>query len=236
MSTPWIVHQYAPSPNAERLRRVLVRLELPFEVEDYLPFDAEGRARVAELVEKSGHNQIPVLERDGQFYGDSLAITEMLLQEYPDKVELLYPANPTQAAAVHAYVTAGDAGLFRPEGKFLTADFVQRKGEDHAAKILRFGHARREATLAAWDHALLHHPFLVGDAYTMADIGVVPYLNATIALPKLIHAMAEQGIQTPFVPEQWPLWDIDVSVYPQLSAWIDHCNAPEFTESGVAAA
>lgn len=236
MSTPWIVHQYALSPNAERLRRVLVRLELPFEVEDYLPFDAEGRAKVAALVERAGHNQMPVLERDGAYFGDSLAITEMLLEEYPERAERLIPADPAQAAAVHAYMLAGDSGFLRPEGKFLTDDYRQRKGEAHVEKIINFAHQRGAWALSAWDRALAHQPFLAGEAYSLADIGVVPYITARIAIPQLIEQAVAAGMPTPFNPEQWPAWDLDAATYPHLRAWFDRCNTAEYTESRVAAA
>lgn len=236
MSTPWIVHQYDLSPNAERLRRVLVRLDLPFEIRSYVPFSAEGQAEVKDLVARSGHNQIPVLERDGAYFGDSLAITAMLVEEYPDRAELLYPGGPGQVAAAHAFVLAGDSGFFRPAGKFLTAEFQERKGADHAAKILAFGEQRRDGVLHAWDAALATQPFLLGEAYSMADIGVAPYLNATIQLPKLIHAMAAQGTKLPFDPEQWPEWDVNGATYPHLRGWLDRCNAAEYTDSRVAAA
>ena len=235
MSTPWIVHQYSLSPNAERLRRVLVRLDLPFELEDYLPFTAEERERIAALVQRGGHNQMPVLERDGQYYGDSLAVTEMLLAEYPDRAERLLPADPAHAAAVHAFMLAGDNGFLRPEAKFLSADYKKNKGEDHAQKIVQFGHQRRDWALAAWERALAVQPFLAGTEYSLADIGVIPYLNARIAIPRLAKQMAEQGIKTPFDPELWPEWDLDAAVYPNLRAWAERCNAAEYTESGVAA-
>ena len=142
MSKPWIVHQYGLSPNVERLKRALIRLELPFEDEDYMPFDAAGRAKVAAFVEQAGHNQMPVLERDDLYYGDSLKIIHMLMAEYPDRAVRLYPADPIKAAVVHAFVLAGDNGFLRPEGKFLTDAYKQQKGEAHAAKITAIGNER----------------------------------------------------------------------------------------------
>ncbi len=236
MSTPWIVHQYSLSPNTERLRRVLVRLELPFEVQDYLPFSPEEREKIAALVKRSGHNQMPVLERDGTYYGDSLAVTEMLLAEYPDRAERLLPADPAQAAVVHAYLLAGDSGFLRPEAKFLTADYRKNKGEEHAQKIVQFAHQRRTWVFAAWERALENQPFLAGDDYTLADIGVVPFINARIAIPQFAKRMADQGSQSPFDLELWSEWDLDANTYPNLRAWVDRCNAPEFTESTVVAA
>lgn len=236
MSKPWIIHQYAPSPNCERLRRVLVRLDLPFELQDYLPFSPEEREKISALVERSGHNQMPVLEVDGKYYGDSLAITRWLLENYPDRATRLMPADKVQAAAVHAYMLAGDGNYLRPEVSYLTADFRAHKGDDHAQKILAIAHQRRDWALGAWDAVLADRAFLVGEDYSLADIGVVSYVNSRIAIPQMAKALAEQGIKSPFSLEMWPEWDLDGATYPNLRTWLDRCNATEFTESGVHAA
>ena len=236
MSTPWIIHQYAPSPNCERLRRVLVRLDLPFETKDYMPISDEARAEVRAFAERAQHNQMPVLERDGKLLSDSIVITEQLLREYPDRAHRVVPADPALAAQAHGFLLASEAGWLRPEASHYTPEYRERKGEEYVTRILANDHQRREWHLRALDATLADHPFLVGDKYSLGDIAMASVMNARINVARFAQSLAESGTPSPFAPEQWPLWDLDGDTYPHLRAWFDTCNAPEFTESVVAAA
>ncbi len=234
MSAPWIVHQYPPSPYCEKLRRVLVRLELPFELHDYMPLNEEARQEVRAFADRVQHNQMPVLERDGEFLGDSFLITQQLLREYPDRAERIYPADPTARAVVHAFELTGEAWWLRPEGQHLTAEYQEMKGADHAARIVRNDLATRDIVLETWDAALAEHTFLTGENYNMADISVVSHMNSRIAIAAFAASAAEAGMQIPFDTEQWPLWDVDGDRYPNLRRWFDTCNAAEYLESAAA--
>jgi len=235
MAGSWIVHQYAPSPYCERLRRVLVQLELPFEVKDYLPVSDEARRELRAFADRVGHNQMPVLERDGSYYGDSFRITEMLLQEYPDRAGRIYPGDPVHRAIVHAFVLSSEAWWLRPEGTHGTADYKRAKGAEHVQRILATDYHRRDALLHDWDAALAVQPFLTGDAYNMADIAVASGLNTRINIAKFAKQARESGMKTPFDPELWPLWDVDGARYRNLRRWFDECNTPRYTEAAVPA-
>ena len=235
MPAPMIVHQYAPSPHCEKLRRVLVRLEIPFTVKDYLPLSDEERATIRELADRAQHNQMPVLERDGQLYGDSFLITQMLLQEYPERAERIYPADPVQRTIVYGFETSADGWWLRPEGQHLTPEYCEMKGPEHAARIVAKDRRRRDIVLHTWNEALERQAFLTGDSYNMADIAVISHLNANLTIAKFVQSATEAGMQIPFDRDLWPVWEIDAAEYPALRRWHDACNAPEFTDSAVAA-
>lgn len=231
MSAPWIVHQYPPSPYCERLRRVLVRLDLPFELRDYLPLSPEARQELRAFADRIGHNQMPVLQRGEEYLGDSFLITERLLTEYPDRAERLYPADPARRAVVYAFERAAESSWLRPEGQHLTAEYQAMKGEAHARRIVDNELRGRESVLAAFDRAVATQPFLTGEAYTMADIAVVSHMNSRVAIAEFAAQAAEAGVQVPFDLELWPRWELDGARYPHLRAWFDRCNAPEYTTS-----
>lgn len=235
MSTPWIVHQYAPSPNCERLRRVLVRLELPFVVKDYMPFSPEQRAERDAFAQRAGHNQMPVLERDGRYMHDSILTTQALCAEFPDRAHRVFPAAPGVAAQAHAWLLASEASWLRPEREHWTAEYRKTKGEAFARQIVVNDHQRREFHLTAMEAALAEQPFLTGEEYSMGDIGMMSVLNARINLPRMLHSLREAGQEIPFDLVLWPLWDLDGDRYPHVRAWYERCNQPEFTESQVTA-
>lgn len=235
MSGRAIVHQFPPSPYAEILRRVLVQLEIPFDVRDYLPVTAEQEAELHALQARAHHAQLPILERHGEFYGDSFLITKMLVEEQPALAARIYPPDPVTRAVVSAFQTSADGWWLRPEGQHFTEEYRAMKGEAEAARILAKDHQMRHIVLTTWDAMLAQRPFLAGEAYTMADIAVVSHLNANISIAKFVHSAVEEGIEVPFDVELWPRWELDPEAYPHLRRWFDRCNAREFTESPVPA-
>lgn len=221
-----IVHQYALSPYCEKLRRVLKALEIPFEVRDYMPISPEDRAAQAELVEKSGHNQMPVLERDGTYTADSFLITKALLEEFPDRAERIYPADVAQRALCYTIEFAAES-VFTPEGRYNTAEYKARKGEDHAEKIIEIAVERRDEILKTWDAMLAEQPYFLGDKETIADMSVVSHLNAKIKVPVVFRQLKEAGhLPDGFDLSNFPLYELDPGLK-SMHAWCDRMKATE---------
>jgi glutathione S-transferase len=175
MSTIKLIHMYA-SPWAERVRWALTFKGVPYEKQDYQPGKDE------EAVKKlTGQAQVPVLLVNGTVIPDSTAILNWLEQFKPKPA--LLPASEKDRAQVTLWEELMD-GVLGPQarmlivGHFLRSDQpeLQQGGLYFAQKYQHSPYAEEHAKatveriLTVLKHALAGRQYLVGEAFSRADI------------------------------------------------------------------
>jgi glutathione S-transferase len=175
MSTTKLIQMYA-SPWAERVRWALNFKGVPYEKQDYQPGVDE------EAVKKlTGQAQVPVLLVNGSVIPDSTAILNWLEQHHPQPA--LMPASEKDRAQVMMWEELMD-GVLGPQARMLiighflrsSAPELQQGGQYFAQKYQHTQYAEEHAKatveriLTVLKHALDGHEYLVGDAFTRADL------------------------------------------------------------------
>jgi glutathione S-transferase len=175
MSTIKLIQMYA-SPWAERVRWALNFKGLPYEKQNYQPGVDE------EAVKKlTGQAQVPVLLVNGTVIPDSTAIVNWLEKYKPQPA--LMPASEKDQAQVMLWEELM-GGVLGPQARMLiighflrsSAPELQQGGGYFAQKYQHSPYAEKQAkvtierTLTILKHALDGHQYLVGDAFTRADL------------------------------------------------------------------
>jgi glutathione S-transferase len=181
------------SGNAWKVRILLRQLGIPFE---RVTLDlAKGDAKEPAFRHKSRFARVPVLElEDGRTLVESSAILLYLAEG-----SSLLPADPYLRSEVTSWLFFEQADLLRA---LALPRFFRLRGiaDQMAAKIADFhetGYAGLEK-LSAW---LGQRTWLVADRYTLADLGVFPYV-----------AMAPEG-------------GYDLGRYPRINDWLSRVRA-----------
>jgi glutathione S-transferase len=156
------------SGNAWKVRILLNQLDIPFErvTLDFSGGDLQTRA----FAEKSRFKRIPVLELDdGRTLVESSAILLYLGQGTP-----LLPSDAFMRTEVTSWLFFEQFDLTRA---LALPRFYKLRGiyEDEQDKV-RFLHEIGYAGLAKLEAWLTNHTFLVNERYTIADLGVFPYV------------------------------------------------------------
>ena len=183
-----------PTPNGHKVHIALEELELPYEVH---PVNiGRGEQFETAFLEKSPNNKIPaIVDRDGPG-GRPMSLFESgaILIYLAEKTGRLLPADPRGRYETLAWLMfqmgsvgpmLGQAHHFRqyaPE----TIDYAVDRYTNEAARLYR-----------VIDHRLDGRAWLAGDAYSIADIAVFPWLRP--------HKRQGQ----------------DLADYPNLAGWMD---------------
>ncbi len=204
MSTLELIELY-PSPWSERTRWVLETKGVPYRRTQFVPVAGE-----AEHKRKTGITTAPVLLADGEVIGDSDRAVDWLEQHHP--APALVPGDPRRRAQVRAWElfateVLGPAARLVLIGRYKARN-VQPLADHFAAKYhwsdaeeARVDRLLRTALpeLAA---AVASAPYLVGDAFTRADLTVAALLAPALGLPAdelfAIDAGMRQMFGTPF--------------------------------------
>src|SRR6185437_155053 len=175
MSTIKLIQMYA-SPWAERVRWALNYKGVPYEKQNYQPGVDE------EAVKKlTGQAQVPVLLVNGTVIPDSTAILNWL-EKFKAQPALM-PASAKDRAQVMMWEELMD-GVLGPQarmliiGQFLQSSEpeLQQGGRYFAQKYQHSAYAEEHAKLTVeriltvLKHALDGRQYLVGDAFTRADV------------------------------------------------------------------
>jgi glutathione S-transferase len=178
-------------PYAARARITVAEKGVPVEV-----VEIDLADRPAWLYEKNPLGRVPVLEEDGRPLPESLVIMEFLEERYPEPA--LLPVDPADRAAVRL--------LLKRETELTDPYYAFRRGESFDAF---------DEALRALDARLAEQPFLAGAAYSLADIGYVPWI---------LRARDMLGV--------------DLAPYPSLAAWLERLEErPAIAaEAGIVAA
>jgi len=164
-------------PYCARVRVVLAEKGVAYET---VAVDLADRP--AWLYEKNPLGKVPVLEEGAFCLPESAVIMEYLEERYPEPP--LLPADPGERALVRLAVER-----FEP----LLGDhyYALRRGEEGARE-------RLERRLAELDRALEGRLYLVGAAYSLADIAYFPWL-----------------------PRGQASFGLDLVRFPALQAWLE---------------
>jgi glutathione S-transferase len=162
-------------PRSTYGRRVRVAmLEKGIEFEP-VELDMAGRAHKApEYLAKNPYGRVPTLEHDGFVLYESAAILWYLEATHPSPA--LAPADARGRAEVDMHLRLCDGQLGRYAGvvlfpkRFLPPERWDRPAIDAAR-------AEIEKHLAIVEQQLGHREYLVGDAFTLADVAYLPFLH-----------------------------------------------------------
>ncbi len=141
-------------PYCARARIVLAEKAVELEA---VEIDLDDRPRW--IYEKNATGRVPVIEEDGWVLPESAVIMEYLEERYPEPA--LLPADPADRALARL-VLLRDHELTGPY-------YALRRREDGARE-------RLDAALGRLDAALAERPWLGGAAYSLADVGLVPWV------------------------------------------------------------
>ena len=175
MSNTKLIQMYA-SPCAERVRWALNFKGVPYEKKDYQPGVDEE-----EVKKLTGQAQVPVLLVNGKVIPDSTAILNWL-EEYKPQPALM-PATDKERAQVILWEELM-GGVLVPQarilviGRFLRSSEpeLQQGGQYFGQKYQHSSYAEEHAKvtveriLTVLKHALDGRNYLVGDAFTRADL------------------------------------------------------------------
>jgi glutathione S-transferase len=175
-----------PSPWSERVRWVLEWKGVPYARRSYRPLVDEE-----ELRRSTGHATVPVLTAGGEQIGDSEAALEWIEEKHPTPA--LLPSDPKVRAVVRAWELAV-SGQIAPFGRLIAigrwkAMDMQPFADHFASKYawspaIEAGAAR---VLTAFVDDLARTvegtPYLVGNAFTRADLTVACMLGPILGMP-----------------------------------------------------
>ena len=171
---------YVPKTRATRPRWVLEELGVPYDLVRLDPAKAETRN--AEHLGRHPLGHVPVLEDRGQFVFESGAICMHLADLFPEK-RLLPPPGSVERGLAYQWVLFAMAEMEPP---LVTLFGEAKKPEaERSAAVAAQAKAAFGKTLAALEKAVAGRTFLLGDAFSVADVMV----GATLAWGKAMKAM-----------------------------------------------
>jgi glutathione S-transferase len=188
MSTTKLITMYG-SPWSERVRWALAFKGLPYEKQNYEPGVDEEQIK-----KLTGQAMVPVLITDGKVIPDSTAILEWLEESRPE------PALLPRSEKDRAQVTLWEElmiGVLGPQARTLISGRLLRSSEPEAQKAGqyfagKYGHsayAEEQARLivkrllVSLKHTLSGRQYLVGDAFSRADLTTASMLMLLRAAP-----------------------------------------------------
>jgi maleylacetoacetate isomerase len=172
-----VLHTYWRSSASHR-----VRIALGFKGIAYEPVFVnllEGQQRSAEYKANNPMGYLPCLVLDGAPYVESVAILELLEETFPEPA--LLPKSPQDRARIRALVQFVNAGI-QPLQNLAVLEQVGEDKERRMAWLQHFisrGLSAFEALVARYQDDLgLRGPYVWGEAFTMADVLLVPQAYA----------------------------------------------------------
>lgn len=187
------LYDYAASANCLKARMLLAHLGREYE---RVPVDIfAGDTLTDEFARMNPARSTPVLELEsGQFLTESNAILLYLAEG-----TAYLPDDRVERAQVYRWLFFEQADVVPSMGGLRFRLITGRIDPDSGSARAR--RAAGDETLAVLDGHLAGRRFLVGERYTVADIGVFAY----------VHVAPEAGH--------------DLSRYPNVSAWLDRVRA-----------
>ena len=183
------LYDFLSSGNGYKCRLLLHQLGIPYRrVElDILT----GETRTPEFLAKNPNGRVPTLElEDGTLLAESNAILCYLADGTPFwPADRLLRAQVLQWLFFEQYSHEPFIAVARFIHHFLPEDSPRRA---ELPRLEKGGHA----ALGVMEQRLAEHPFLVGDRYTIADIGLYAYTH-----------VADEG-------------GFDLAAYPGVRAWL----------------
>ncbi len=155
----------AAASRASRSLLALEELGLPY---TQVPLNPWSDAADAEPLAGINPNaRVPVLDDDGVILWESMAINLYLADRYGGAP--FWPEHPRDRALVYQW------SLWSQTEIDVLARHMARFGDD--AEVKGRAEAERLAALAILDRALAGRPYLLGDAFTLADLNLAATLS-----------------------------------------------------------
>ena len=182
------LYDYLPSQNGWKVRQLLHHLAIPYETKMISIF--EGQGQTADYLAVNPWGAVPAIKLDdGRVLSESNAILWYLSGETAYR-----PSDAFAAAKVfqwlsfeadYVQMSVGSLRYWTLTNKLAARPDVLVKGKRETAK----------RALAILDRELAAHPFIAGEAYSIADISLFAYA----------HLAADAGIVTSHLPafEAW---------------------------------
>lgn len=155
--------------------RVRIALELKQAKYEIVPVNliaGEGEQKAEPHTARNPMAQVPVLEVDGKFLHQSVAILEYLEEKYPDPA--LLPKDTWARAQTRALVEIINSGIQPLQnlsvGRYLSSELKVDERKFHAHFVSKGLHALEKSVRAT------SGMFCVGDNLTLADVCLVPQM------------------------------------------------------------
>jgi glutathione S-transferase len=166
------LYYHPASTYARRVRMTLLEKRIEFEP---VVLDMVARAhKTPEYLALNPYGRVPTIDDDGFVLYESSAILTYLEATRP--LPALTPPDARGRAQVDMHLRLCDLQMARPTGQIIFPKrFMPPERWDRAA----MAQARAEIGkhLAIVEQTLGDRPYLVGDAYTLADIAYAPFLQ-----------------------------------------------------------
>lgn len=171
---------YVPKTRASRPRWMLEELGVPYQLVRLDP--SKGETRTAEHLARQPLGHVPALEDGPVRMFESAAVCLYLAEKHPERGMLPAPATPGRAAAYQWLFYA--VTELEPPCAALSAERKKPEGERNAA-AMEDARARFKKAAAALEPRLAASEFLLGPAFTVADLVVAAVLAWARALGAL---------------------------------------------------
>jgi glutathione S-transferase len=159
-------------------RKVLVTLAEKGAAAELVPVDLfTGEHRAAAHLGRQPFGVIPVLEDDGFVLYESRAIIRYLDARFPTPP--LVPSSPRDVARMDQWLSV-DQSYVAPHTRTLAVERVMKKhqGREPDPGAERASAGALGAAFAVYDRALEACTYLAGDAFSLADISLMPYVGS----------------------------------------------------------
>jgi glutathione S-transferase len=185
-----------PASRASRSLWMLEELGVPYE---NVPTSFIGDVKKPEYLALNPNGHIPTLDDDGLVLWESMAINLHLARKYGAKAGL-WPASEADQSRTVMWSVWGMTELEPPVMKVLMnrafLPEAQRK-----ADVAAEGERELQKPLGVLEGTLAKAPYLLGDAFTAADLNVHSILGWVPAMGRC-----------------------DLSAYPKVVAWLKRCG------------
>lgn len=177
---PPITLYTGPTPNGRKISIALEEMGLPYTLE-YVDILA-GDQHKPEFLALNPNNKFPVIiDADGPD-GAPLTLWESgaILWYLAEKTQQFLPASGTARHLTHQWLMFQMASVGPMFGQF--AHFFFYAKEKHPYSIARY-QSEMQRLLAVMDEHLAKSEWFAGDAYTIADMAVLPWVEGTVDVP-----------------------------------------------------
>jgi len=164
-------------PWSTNTRKVLLVLaEKAEEAELSLVMLPSGEHKLPAHVARHPFAKVPVLEDEGFILYEAAAINRYLERKFPTPA--LVPSDPRGAALTDQWISAVDCYFAPHVGSVIVETLFRRYlgGEVDRAAV-ESGREKMQAALDIADYTLRSSAYLAGEAFTLADIQFMPYIE-----------------------------------------------------------
>ena len=170
------LYDYPDCSFCQKVRIVLAEKDLEYETE--LVDLKAGEHRTAEFLKLNPYGKVPVLADEETIVYDSTIINEYLEDEYPHP--RLLPEDSAGRARARLLEDYCD-NSFTPSADFVIRQ-LNKPEEERDEERLKLYQEQVQRGLVRLDRFLAGHEYLVGSAFSLADVAFVPRV---LVLPRL---------------------------------------------------